>query len=816
MSESSSHNSETHTGSESESEQLLANAVADYLDLRAREVFVDIDEYCSRYGEIGTLLRSELEAMSQVDQVLDSFEAVSSTNSPEEAEPLPASLSGHTILRELGSGSMGRVLLAHDEPLDRDVAIKVLHPRYQENDALRTRFMQEARAMAKVTHPNIVRVYNLGSSGEVPHFVMEYVNGANLAEVGRALPLNQRVELMVKVALAVEVLHQHRVLHRDLKPGNILVGPDLEPKVLDFGLAQSAGEHGRRLTRAGDVMGTPDYFSPEQARGEPSTDARSDIFALGTIFYELLTGILPFRAESFAKQVEMICKQDPILPRRMNSAVPGDLQNVCLKALEKNPADRYGSAREMADDLERYLAGEGVLAAPTTYSRLMAAKVENHVRELAGWKQDHIVSEQEFNSFQKLYGRLFEKEDAWILEVRQLTEGQVALYLGAWILVLGAALVFLFEHSSLAGTRAVLLVSAATIPTAYLGIRCWRQGLKRVAIAYLLAFCLLLPTTFLVSLGEWRIFTGLTHGEKDQEFFAQFPLSDNPDEFTTNAQVWWSIFLSLPAYLGLRRFTRSSVFSLVVAVALALLCLTTLLRMGLLDWINYSPEWFFLRLIPVAILFFITAIALEVLRFPADSRYFYPLAVFFIFAAFTGLALTEYPNSKLLEDLLPFTLGQHEYLFIINALYYLCLQSLTEAFGSPQMRSLSKVFRLVIPGHVMTSLFLLGLSATDRWHQHPQDVGLHFEARVFEVLLPAVACAFVFGSISKQMKNYLVFGLIFVLVGIVRLQQNLFEDRAVWPISLLIAGTILMFVAAKYPPIRLSIKNLRNSFRKAG
>ncbi len=810
----SSQNSDTQA--KSEHEQLLANALVDYLDLKVREGFVDLDEYCSRYGEIGPLLRRELEAMNQIDHVFDSAEGEAPAHSSEDAEPLPASLSGFKILRELGSGGMGRVLLAYDESLDRSVAIKVLHPRFRENPTLRTRFMQEARAMAKLTHPNIVRIYNLGSSEEVPHLVMEYVNGTNLAEVGRALSLNQRMELMVKVILAVEVLHQHEIWHRDLKPGNILVGPDLEPKVLDFGLAQSGGGHERRLTRAGDVIGTPDYFSPEQALGNPSLDARSDIFALGAILYELLTGVPPFRAESLTAQVEMICKDDPVLPRRINSAVPGDLQNVCLKALEKDPAARYNSALEMADDLERYLAGETVLANPTTYSRLMAGKVGSHLRELEGWKRDHIVSQHEFDSFRKLYERLFEKEDAWILEVRQLTTSQVTLYLGGWILVMAAALIFLFKHPHLTGTRAVLVIAGAALPTAWAGIGCWRQGLKRIAIAYLLAFCLLLPTTFLVSFGEWKILTGLTRGDEAQEFFAQYALSKDPGEFTTNAQVWWAIFLSLPAYLGLRRFTRSSVFSLVLAVALALLSLTTLLRMGLLEWVKESPEWLFLRLIPIAILFLITGISIEQLRCPADSRYFYPLAVFFIFAAFTGLALTEYPNAIWLDQWLPFTRGQHEYLFIINALYYWCFQSLADTLGSGQMRSVSKAFRFVIPGHVMTSLLSLGLTATDRWQKNTGIAAFQTEARVFEILLPVVACVFVFGSIPKQMKNYLAMGLLFLAIGIVRLQQNYFEDRAAWPVSLLIAGTALMFIAAKYPPIRLSIKNLKNSFRKAG
>src|SRR5262249_21779815 len=159
----------------------------------------------------------------------------------------------------------GRVVLGVDDRLDRKVAIKVLSSRYWGDQRLRERFMQEARALAALAHPNIVGIYSLGDSDEPPHFVMEYVQGITLTEATRPLKLKRKVELMRKVALAVEVLHQHGIVHRDLKPGNILVGAGQEPKLLDFGLAVRL-DRGDRLTRPGEVMGTADYFSPEQAR----------------------------------------------------------------------------------------------------------------------------------------------------------------------------------------------------------------------------------------------------------------------------------------------------------------------------------------------------------------------------------------------------------------------------------------------------------------------------------------------------------------------------------------------------------------------
>jgi serine/threonine protein kinase len=781
-------------------EQLVANAVADYLDRLSQGETLDIEGFCRMHANLEPDLRSALETAEGIEGILGSFEPSSPDREPE----FPDRLSGHKILSEIGSGGMGRVFLAADERLGRKVAIKVLSPRLQGNPLLRERFMQEARAMARLTHPHIAHIYSLGPPDEEPHFVMEYVKGAPLMEATRALTLRQKVELMHKVVLAVGFLHQHQVIHRDLKPGNILVGPDLEPKVLDFGLVLEVGVLGDRLTMPGALLGTPDYFSPEQARASARLDARSDIFSLGTVLYEILTSQLPFCGKTLPDQVRRICEEDPALPRRIDPDLPGDLQNICLKALEKNPADRYGSAREMASDLERFLAGEPVLAVPTSYSRLMAGKVDQHLRELKGWKQDHILSEHEFDSFRKLYLRLVDPEDAWIMAVRRLTLSQVSLYFGAWILVLGAALVMLFNYPHLSETPSVLVVSAAAASTAWIGVRSWQQGQRRIAVAYLLAFCLLLPVALLVAMSGFRFLTAFTHGDETLEFFARFATFKR----TTNAQLWWSILMSLPASAWLRRFTRASVFSLVFAVMCAVLTVVSLLRMGLLEWLETDPGRVYLQLIPFALLFFLTGILIERLQFPADSRYFYWVAVVATFVSLSGVALFHEPYAQWLKRVVPKTRGQLEYLFIINAGIYLLVQSVCEKLPLAQMRAVAKLFRFVIPGHVLTSLLLLGLAASDLWEKSPSSVALRHEARFFEILLPAVACLFVFGSIPKQMKNFLATGLLFLAIGIVRLEQDLFREHAAWPLSLLLTGLLLMLAATNYSPLRMALSRL--------
>jgi hypothetical protein len=444
----------------------------------------------------------------------------------------------------------------------------------------------------------------------------------------------------------------------------------------------------------------------------------------------------------------------------------------------------------MADDLRRYLADEPVLAEPAAYSRLIAGQVNDHLRDLKSWRHDQIVSEAEYDALRKRYERLVEREDAWIMEVRRLTLPQVTLYFGAWILAVAAALLTFFPFPKLAGALAIAVAWAATLPTAWIGVRTWRTGYYRVAIAYLLAFCLLAPVATLVTLEEAHVATALTQGRVNLELFHRLEFAKE----ATNAQLWWALLAGLPVCWWLRHFTRAPVFSLMFAATSALLCLATLLRMGVLECLDRDSGRFYLDLIPCAVLFMAAGFVFERLRMPDDSRYFYPFAVGFTLAALSGVAVYHEPWANWIKAAAPWTRGQIEYLFILNAGIYFLLDRICERFSSPQVRTVGKSFRFVIPGHVMTSTLLLGLSAEAVTEQ-----------RVFEWLLPAMACVFVFSSIPRQMKNFLVSGLVFLAVGIYRLQQEVFPNRAWWPIVLLLTGLGLMLAAANYAALRVAL-----------
>jgi hypothetical protein len=621
---------------------------------------------------------------------------------------------------------------------------------------------------------------------------MEHLEGAPLTRAASGLAFEQKAELMIKVANAVHFLHQQGIVHRDLKPANILVSADLEPKILDFGLALDLGG-GERLSRIGEIAGTPQYLSPEQAAGDSGIDARSDVFSLGSVLYEVLTGDPPFAAGTFGELLRSIREEDPALPRRANAAIPRDLQNICFKALEKDRAARYTSAREMADDLQRYVTGEPVHAEPAVYARLIAGKVAQHLRDLEGWRRDQIVSEAEYAALRSRYEGLLEREDAWILAARRLTLPQVTLYLGAWVLAVGAAFLTAFHYPSLAGAPAVLIAWGAAAPMVWMGMREWRGGRFRVAIAYLLAFCLLAPIASLVTWEEAGLFTLLTRGDIKLELFHRLEFA-RP---ATNAQLWWAILTGLPVCWWMRRATRAPAFSLFFAATAALLCLATLLRMGMLDWVDHDPGRFYFHLVPCAALFSVAGYLFENRNHPEDSRYFYPFAVAFTWAALTGVVTYHEPYARWLKQALPWTRGQLEYLFLTNAVIYFALDRICERFPSTQLHNVGKAFRFVIPGHVLTSLLLLGLSARGG-----------AEARTFEWLLPAAALAFVFASIPRQMKNFFASGLLFFAIGAYRLQQNVFPGRAAWPVALLAAGLGLMLAAAYYAPLRVVLKNI--------
>ena len=313
------------------------------------------------------------------------------------AAALVDSVPGYEIVGELGRGGMGVVYKARQIGLNRPCALKMILAGGHAGEADLARFRTEGEAIARLQHPNIVAVYEVGTHEGKPFFSLEFCSGGSLDRKLAGTPVDptEAAKLVRTLAQAMHAAHQANVIHRDLKPANVLLSPPhppapsptrgegepellappsptrgeggwggegWQPKITDFGLARQLDQQGQ--TQTGAIMGTPSYMAPEQAEGKKDIGPPADVYALGAILYECLTGRPPFKAATALDTILQVVSDEPVPPRQLNAKVPADLETICLKCLQKEPSKRYGSAAELADDLGRFLAGEPIQARP--------------------------------------------------------------------------------------------------------------------------------------------------------------------------------------------------------------------------------------------------------------------------------------------------------------------------------------------------------------------------------------------------------------------------------------------------------------------
>jgi eukaryotic-like serine/threonine-protein kinase len=350
-----------------------------------------LEEYQQRFPP----LAARLELLLDVHAALETCPLPEETGLFEEADPTgplhreatdTPPIPGYEMIRELGRGGMGVVYLVRQKSLNRTAALKMLLAGGHAGDEQCARFHTEAEALARLRHPNIALIYEVGESEGRPYLVMEYVNGGSLASrlAGAPWPIREAAFLVETLAQAIHQAHDRGIVHRDLTPGNVLLAlegealpdsgkngsardtPSLErciPKITDFGLAKLYLAEGEARTQSGVIMGTPSYMAPEQAEGRSrEVSPAADIYALGAILYEMLTGRPPFRAETALETLLQVHGMEPVPPSRLRPKLPADLETICLKCLHKDASKRYGSALALSDDLRRFLAGEPIRA----------------------------------------------------------------------------------------------------------------------------------------------------------------------------------------------------------------------------------------------------------------------------------------------------------------------------------------------------------------------------------------------------------------------------------------------------------------------
>src|SRR4051812_13893285 len=389
----------------------LAAVLAELMERQRRGQPADVDAAARDHPDLADELRALWATAQFAAFALPAADSPTLPYTPSDPLPPPDSFGDYEIEGELGRGGMGVVYKARQKSLGRPVALKMMREARLSSESDRSRFLAEAESVARLKHPNIVTVYEVGDRSGLPYIVMEYVEGRTLGQrlADGPLPPREAARLVAEVSRAVQHAHEQGILHRDLKPANILLqipqssvlSPQSRlgtgdwglgtPLVTDFGLAKrlSVSPASARdwKTQTGAIVGTPGYMAPEQATGGRELTPASDVYALGAILYECLTGGPPFQATNPMDALFMVVEQEPVPPRLLVSGIDRDLEVICLKCLQKPPELRYASAGELAADLEAYLAGEALSNQPSGLGYFLSRMLRetHHVGVLENW-----------------------------------------------------------------------------------------------------------------------------------------------------------------------------------------------------------------------------------------------------------------------------------------------------------------------------------------------------------------------------------------------------------------------------------------------
>jgi serine/threonine-protein kinase len=707
-------------------------------------------------------------------------------------------------LERLGEGGMGTVFRARQRSLDRVVAVKLLREDLQGDEDLRRRFEREAKALARIEHPNVVQVHATGEHRGRPYYIMKYVDGVPVDRWLAGRPARAVAEVFRRVAAAVDAAHAAGVLHRDLTPGNVLVDARGEPVVVDFGLAKrlerAGGEPDESLSVREPVLGTPAYVAPEVAAGDPHV-AASDVYGLGATLYKVLAGRAPFEGEEgLLTKLRRIREEDPTLPRRLRPEVEEPLQAICLKAMERAPADRYASAGEMARDLERFLAGEPVLARPSLYRSLLERRVRDHVAAVDDWAREGLLSRRERDRLAEGYERLVEGERDSIFEAERLSLGLVLLYVGALVVALGPAVLasVAFGVSPLEGRGGTLLYRLGAtlgplLALAAAGGALWRRAEYRTALPFLLGAALLVPPLAWVLLHEVPSLREAAHeGESREATLDRWDPAAAPREGlagalqrTLDRKLLLAAAATLAAGLLLRRRTRSPAF-IWFSVA-AGLWLTHAALVDAAGWRALPDHERAAAFFPASLALLAAGLLLDRRARPRDARPFYVLGFATLILAWAAFAAEGYPA----EYAGPWERGEAEPLsFAAGGLLALALAALAERAGTPLLHRYALGPYLASVAGTLPSLSVL---VADR-------------LLLYEVLLPLACLAFVGLSVLVQRKNLLYGGGVYLSVAVFQVTRNHFRDEWAWPLVISASGACLMAGAWALPRLAARIR----------
>ena len=624
---------------------------------------------------------------------------------PEPPEPIPR-LPGFRIERKLGAGSLGVVYAAHDEKLNRRVAIKVL--RTGTNEQLRLRVLDEARKAAALSDPAVVTIFSVLDEADPPAIIMELVEGFPLDQFAAQLSFEQKARLLREVARGLSAAHERGLIHRDLKPDNVIVGPDMRPRILDFGLALSLEDGARE--RCG-FAGTPLYASPEQVLGKAIT-AASDVFSLGSLMFKVLTGRPPFAGETVQQVLEAIAATSPPFLRELSLGLPEDLQAVCLACLARDPVDRP-SASEVALELGRFLVGEPVRLRPKLYDDLLRRSISEYSGRARTWESQSIISREERDSLEVVHRRLLADEDHWLIDARRITPLQTILSAATWLAVVATVLTVWMLRDDLGPPWRWLLPACFTGVLLLAGHCARRQRENLSAATFLAGAALAIAPCTLALLAELHILA-FVPADAQQLFPATF----------SNQQVFASSLMALAVSgFGLWRLKMTG-----FAWTTAMLATSSYIGFLLLfNWLGQRPEIQALWCLPLTAM---EPVALFLER-QGRVRWTMPFHLVALAAVVLGLDVMALngPTLKmtgLTTDLWPYfdPDRQTALSFVLNGLIFLGLMLATERSHSLDLRRASKLLELLAIVHTLSALFVNALN-------HRQDVQVRVDVWLY-------------------------------------------------------------------------------------
>jgi hypothetical protein len=689
-------------------------------------------------------------------------------SSVSDADALPT-LTGFRMIERLGRGGGGDVFKVEDVVLGRVVAAKLLR-RDSPLAATVADFLREARALALFEDPRIVRLLEY-RPGDTPVLLMEHVAGFDLMTIGRSLEYGQRARLIGEVAEALEHAHGLGLQHRDLKPSHILVDAQLRPKILDFGLSRGEPERGHGV-------GTLSYMAPEQLDPEKPIDARSDIYALGVILYELLCGRRPYDAADDASMIDAVRRGEPALPIEIEPSVPEPLQAVALKAMSRDPGERYASARELALDLRRFLEGRPVEARPATYRAALARRLRPQLDQIADWERLKLIYPHEAERLRGAYRPLEAREDDWIVGSRVLSLSQIALYLGAFLLACGSVLyLVIYLNDAVKGFLRPALTLGA--PFAVLNLAAhWldRRQRRAVAVAFFLGAAALLPFALVILFRE----AGLC-----------LPAVGSVDELfpkLSNRQLQLALFATCLWLFALAMRTRTVALSSGAGVALLTFHLALLGNHGLKHWID-EERWDLIALGLLPLLAFTIVAGLVAERrlwlWLAEPLHFGAAAL--LVAIIEMLALNGRALAHLGVTLAPLSAREVSDPRLLDAVATLTANGiliyvagvLVERHGSRLMRTPARLLCAVSPFATLEPLAHL--------------VGTGEYSRRFDWLYLALALGIVFLAERRQRRAFYFAGIINTGIAIGLLTDHYeWHDRPAWAVAVLSVGILAL------------------------